>query len=97
MTPRNGQQHFDMPPTDPLAVSLDEGSSSSADKIGTSFPIVTYTCIKTAWQSLLHSLMRSVCRRAATTSGLMARRHDDQANFWIARFSLLTRVSLLIC
>jgi hypothetical protein len=33
-TPRNGQQHFDMPPTDPLAVSLDEGSSSSADEIG---------------------------------------------------------------
>jgi hypothetical protein len=32
-TPRNGQQHFDMPPTDPLAVSLDEGSSSSADEI----------------------------------------------------------------
>jgi hypothetical protein len=33
-TPRNGQQHFDMLPTDPLAVSLDEGSSSSADEIG---------------------------------------------------------------
>jgi hypothetical protein len=33
-TPRNGQQHFDMLPTDPLAVSLDEGSSRSADEIG---------------------------------------------------------------
>jgi len=33
-TPRNGQQYFDMLPTDPLAVSLDEGSSSSADEIG---------------------------------------------------------------
>ena len=33
-TPRNSQQHFDMLPTDPLAVSLDEGSSSSADEIG---------------------------------------------------------------
>jgi hypothetical protein len=33
-TPRNGQQHFDMPPTDPLAVSLDEGSSRRADEIG---------------------------------------------------------------
>jgi hypothetical protein len=33
-TPRNGPQHFDMPPTDPLAVSFDEGSSSSADEIG---------------------------------------------------------------
>jgi len=33
-TPRNGQQHFDMPPTDPLVVSLDEGCSSSADEIG---------------------------------------------------------------
>jgi hypothetical protein len=32
-TPRNRQQHFDMFPTDPLAVSLDEGSSSSADEI----------------------------------------------------------------
>src|SRR5258706_7281860 len=33
-TPRNSQQHFDMLPTDPLAVLLDEGSSSSADEIG---------------------------------------------------------------
>jgi len=33
-TPCNRQQHFDMFPTDPLAVSLDEGSSSSADEIG---------------------------------------------------------------
>src|SRR5260370_34730414 len=33
-TPRNGQQHFDMLPTDPLAVSLDEGSSRTADEIG---------------------------------------------------------------
>ena len=50
-TPCNRQQHFDMFPTDPLAVSLDEGSSSSADEIGnlerrrghwsTSSPIVT--------------------------------------------------------
>jgi hypothetical protein len=30
----DGQQHFDMLPTDPLAVSLNEGSSSSADEIG---------------------------------------------------------------
>jgi hypothetical protein len=75
-TRRNGQQHFDMPPTDPLAVSLDEGSPSSADEIGdlerrrghwsTSSPIVTYTYIKTAWQ-LISSLMRSVRRRAATS------------------------------
>ena len=33
-TPRNGQQHFDMLPTDPLAVPLDEGTSRSADEIG---------------------------------------------------------------
>jgi hypothetical protein len=33
-TPRNGPQYFDMLPTDPLAVSLDEGSSRSADEIG---------------------------------------------------------------
>ena len=76
-TPRNGQQHFDMLPTDPPVVSLDEGSSSSADEIGnlerwrghssTSSPIVTHTYIKTAWQSLLRSLMRSVRRRAATS------------------------------
>jgi hypothetical protein len=62
-TPRHGQQHLDMPPADPLAVSLDEGSPSSADEIGdlerrrghwsTSSPIVTYTYIKTAWPSLL--------------------------------------------
>ena len=76
-TPRHGQQHFDMPPTDPLAVSLDEGSSRSADEIGnlerrrghwsTSSPIVIHTYIKTAWQSLLRSLTRSVRRRAATS------------------------------
>jgi hypothetical protein len=79
---RNGQQHFDMPPTDPLAVSLDEGSSSSADEIGnlerrrghwsTSSPIVTHTYIKTAGQSLLRSLMRSVRRRAATSNAVIA-------------------------
>ena len=76
-TPRNGQQHFDMLPTDPPAVSLDEGSSSSADEIGnlerwrghssTSSQFVTHTYIKTAWQSLLRSLMRSVRRRVATS------------------------------
>jgi hypothetical protein len=33
-TPCNRQQHFDMFPTDPLAVSLGKGSSSSADEIG---------------------------------------------------------------
>ena len=76
MTPRNGRQQFDMLPTDPPAVSLDEGSSSGADEIGnlerwrghssTSFPIVTHTYIKTVWQSLLRSLTRSVLRRAAS-------------------------------
>src|SRR6267378_2040215 len=33
-SPRNGQQHFDMLPADPLAVSFDEGSSRGADEIG---------------------------------------------------------------
>ena len=33
-TPRHGQQHFDMLPADPLAVSFDEGSSGAADDIG---------------------------------------------------------------
>ncbi len=33
-TPPNGQQHFDMLPADPLAVSFDEGSSRGADEIG---------------------------------------------------------------
>jgi len=33
-TPRNGQQHFDMPPTEPVAVSFDECISRSADEIG---------------------------------------------------------------
>ena len=32
--PRNGQQHFDMLPTDPFAVSFDEGRSRGADDIG---------------------------------------------------------------
>src|SRR6266852_9604435 len=33
-TPRNGQQHFDVLPVDPLAASFDEGSSRDADEIG---------------------------------------------------------------
>src|ERR1700735_5801619 len=33
-TPRDGQQHFDMLPADPLAASLDECSSCGADEIG---------------------------------------------------------------
>jgi hypothetical protein len=33
-TPRNGQQHFDMLPSDPLAISFDKGSSCAADEIG---------------------------------------------------------------
>src|SRR5258708_12948337 len=33
-TSRNGQQHFDMLPADPLAVSFDESSSRGADEIG---------------------------------------------------------------
>src|SRR5215470_7529631 len=33
-TARNGQQHFDMPPANPLTVSLDESSSGCADEIG---------------------------------------------------------------
>jgi hypothetical protein len=32
--PPNGPQHFDVLPTDPLAVSFDEGSSRGADEIG---------------------------------------------------------------
>jgi hypothetical protein len=33
-TPRNGQQHFDMLPGDPFAVSFEEGRSRGADDIG---------------------------------------------------------------
>ena len=33
-TPRNGQQHFDMHPPEPVAVSFEEGSSRSVDEIG---------------------------------------------------------------
>jgi hypothetical protein len=33
-TPCNGQQHFYVLPADPLATSLDEGSSRGADEIG---------------------------------------------------------------
>src|SRR5260370_22227869 len=32
-TPRDGQQHFDMLPADPLAVSFEEGSSRGADEM----------------------------------------------------------------
>jgi len=33
-TARNGQQHFDVRPVDPLAVALDEGCSGRADQVG---------------------------------------------------------------
>ncbi len=33
-TPRDGQQHFDMLPADPLTASFDEGVSRGADQIG---------------------------------------------------------------
>ena len=33
-TPRNGQQHFEMLPAEPLAASFDECVSRSADQIG---------------------------------------------------------------
>jgi hypothetical protein len=33
-TPRNGPQHFDMLPGDPLTASFDEGVSRGADQIG---------------------------------------------------------------
>ncbi len=33
-TPRNGQQHFDVLPGDPLTTSFDECVSRSADEIG---------------------------------------------------------------
>ena len=33
-TARNGQQHFDVLPAEPLAISFDEGSSRGADEIG---------------------------------------------------------------
>jgi hypothetical protein len=33
-TPRNGSQHFDVLPREPLAVSFDERLSCSADDIG---------------------------------------------------------------
>ena len=33
-TARNGQQHFDVLPAEPLAISFDEGSSRAADEIG---------------------------------------------------------------
>jgi hypothetical protein len=33
-TPRNGPQHFDVLPTEPVTVSFDEQFSRSADQIG---------------------------------------------------------------
>jgi len=33
-TAHNGPQHFDMLPTEPAAISFDEGSSRGADEIG---------------------------------------------------------------
>ena len=33
-TPGNSQEHFDMLPAEPLAISFDESSSRAADEIG---------------------------------------------------------------
>ena len=33
-TPRNGQQHFDVLPAEPLAISFDESGSRATDEIG---------------------------------------------------------------
>jgi hypothetical protein len=33
-TARNGQQHFDVPPANPLAISFDKSSSRGANQIG---------------------------------------------------------------
>jgi hypothetical protein len=33
-TARNGQQHFDMLPTEPVAIAFEESSSRVADEIG---------------------------------------------------------------
>jgi len=76
-TARNGQQYLDVLPTNPLAISLDEGSSSSADEIGnlerwrghwgTSSSNVTHTYIKNGWVITAPFVMRSVRRRAATS------------------------------
>src|SRR5262249_32194233 len=64
-TAHNGQQYLDVLPANPLAISLDEGSSSSADEIGnlerrrghwgSSSSNVTHIYIKTAGRSLLRS------------------------------------------
>src|SRR5262252_571980 len=64
-TARNGQQYLGVLPSNPLAISLDEGSSSSAEEIGnlerrrghwgTSSSNVTQLISKTAGRSLLRS------------------------------------------
>jgi hypothetical protein len=76
-TAHNGQQYLDVLPTNPLAISLDEGSSSSADEIGnlerrrghwgTSSSNVTHIYIKTAERSLLRSTCVASAARAATS------------------------------
>jgi hypothetical protein len=33
-TPANGQQHFDVLPTEPVTISFEEGISRGADQIG---------------------------------------------------------------
>jgi len=45
-TPRNGQQHFDMLPGDPLTASFDECVSRSADEIGhlKGWPVHLFVC-----------------------------------------------------
>src|SRR6516162_2001339 len=90
-TARNGQQYLDVLPTNPLAISLDEGSSSSADEIGnlerrrghwgTSSSNVTHTYIKAAGRSLL----RSSC--AASAAGRL-RPNELTTQFSLARRNL---------
>src|SRR6516165_5596781 len=85
-TARNGQQYLDVLPTNPLAISLDEGSSSSADEIGnlerrrghwgTSSSNVTHTYIKAAGRSLL----RSSC--AASAAGRLRPKRAYRRSSW---------------
>src|SRR6516162_8662600 len=89
-TARNGQQYLDVLPTNPLAISLDEGSSSSADEIGnlerrrghwgTSSSNVTHTYIKAAGRSLLRSSCAASAAGRLRPNGLTRRSRNRYAS-----------------
>jgi hypothetical protein len=78
------------------AVRMESAISSAGGVTGAPPPpIVTHTYIKTAWQSLLRSLMRSVRRRAATSKRACHEHRRKRNRLLYADPAELTKVELM--